>query len=188
MQKLTIYLFLAACILNGTQAIAHPYKIKAIAKDGPAYQAEIMTAARNKREAGKQIIESPLFNKDTVSVLVVSKIPYINPGKKDPHVLEAELVDARVRLVCRPRTRVIGTIDDDFWAKFSVNKMKDFKRYKDHRKATIFEFEPSCFDDTTAEIRFYADVQNPDESYRYSAQKLSEKTKKALIADLKISN
>ncbi len=185
MQKLTIHLFLATCILSSAQAIANPYKIKAIVKDGPAYQAEITTAARNKREAGKKITDSPLFKKDSVSILVVSKIPYINPGQKDPHVLEAELVDARVRLICRPTRRDIGTVDEQFLAKFSVNKMKDFKRYKDHRKATIFEFDPSCFQDA-AEIRFYADLQNPDQSYRYSAQKLSEKTKAAILADFTV--
>ncbi len=164
MKKLTLLsLFLA--LSTATEALATSvYKLKAIKKpDGPAYIAEIMTPAHNKKEFAATG-NSPLATKTTVSVLVTPIKKFMGPGKLDPNVLELHIADSRDRFVCSPISRLKGDASSD------------------NRKTSIFEFDPSCFQ-YGDHIHFYSEHQIEPNVYRHSTAKISEQLKAAIVAD-----
>ncbi len=182
MKKLTL-LSLFLVLVTATEALASSvYKLKAINKaNGPAYAAEIMTPARNKKEFAATE-NSPLATKTTVSVLVTPINKFMGPGELDPNILELHIADSRDRFVCSPISRLKGDASDAFYSNFSASKLKNFKRYRDNRKAGIFEFDPSCFK-YGDHIHFYSEHEIEPNVYRHSTAKISERLKAAIVAD-----
>jgi|GEM_PF-6639459 len=186
MKKPTLLAILLIISQLGAMA-ASPYHTEAVRKPhGPAYIAEVMTPARNIREYNAAA-DSSLAKKTTVSILVIPKNKFIGPGEKNPNIQEIHFCDAKARFVCQPEARLQGESTDEFYTKFSATKLKNFKRFGDHRKAMIFEFNRDCFRDAT-EMRFYSELKDPiTREYRYSSTQISDALKEAIVKDFTVT-